>query len=186
MKKVTLFLLIILRFSFCVENPKNSNSNIIKNVGVWLNDTVSNYNFYVDPTVPAEFRNVIQAVCDDLEPLTVVGEKFTLSYTGLESAHSFDDNICQIKYSDYGFEFIAKCCNAYSPTDSSANELSQGSDVKFDVLINNNYTYTTGNFGTSGAYDRASVLRHEFGHGVAGLAHNNYSPLMKSETAYND
>ncbi len=185
MRNILVAIVVLPVLLFCAEKEKDSSSNIIRNYGVWLDETASTYNIYVDPSVPVDFRNIIQSVCDDLEPLSVIGEHFSLNYTGLESSQNSYDNICQINYSDYGFEFIAKACNEYSPEAYSPNGLYFGVETKFDVLINDNYIYTTGQFGTPNVYDRASVLRHEFGHGVAGLAHNVYSPMMKSDSTYN-
>ncbi|MBU4486270.1 MAG: hypothetical protein KKD38_05025 [Candidatus Delongbacteria bacterium] len=195
--KISLFLILILgfyRLSYCDsvsvvnEDTKSISTNVLSFGSYWLDNSMPWYDLYRDPSLPDSFRIIFQDVCDHVEPSSVIGQYYSFNYTDIESERLMYDNICQIKYADYGDRFAAKCCTTASPEAESPNYMYAGTTLEFDILINSNsnyYVWTTGNFNTTGLWDKEHTLRHEVAHGI-NLRHNDFSELMRSDENNDD
>jgi len=164
---------------------KDSESNVTSFYGVWLDTTRQNYDLYRDSTLTDSFRIVLQDVCDHVEPSAVIDKYYDFNYTDEISKQDILNDKCEIKYYPYGeYNFIARCCTKYMPTPESLGGEYYGEITSFDILINSDKTWTTGNFGDYKVYDREHSMRHEVTHGI-GIHHNDHSPLMRSDEDYN-
>ena len=164
---------------------KDSGSNVTSFYGVWLDSTRQSYDLYRDSTLTDSFRIVMQDVCDHVEPSTVIGKYYDFNYTDDISKQNILNDTCEVKYDSYGVDrFIARCCTKYMPTSESLGGEYYGEITSFDILINSDHNWTTGNFSDYKVYDREHSMRHEVTHGI-GIHHNDHSPLMKSDEDYN-
>jgi len=185
--KAKLFIILLfcgIIYSGTVED-KDIVTNSVRVNGVWLDNTIPWYDLYRDPSLPDSFRIILQDACDHVEPSSVISQYYSFNYTDILDSQRMYDNKCQVKYANYGLEFIAKCCTPMYPEYNTVTRQYVGEILEFDILINNLYSWTTGCFGTQDVYDREHSMRHEISHGI-GCGHNYQSFLMKSADGYDN
>ncbi len=175
-------LLAMLPVSLCFADSKVT--NLISLVPAWLDRSIPSYSIYRDSSLPQEFRDVIPAVCQYIQPSTVLGQYYDFNYTDEISAQTINNGKCEIKYEFRGSDNpIAMCASKFKPNWDSPDWQYVGIITEFDILINSYYTWVTGQFGTPDVYDREHSMRHEFAHSV-GCGHTTASQLM--DITYNE
>jgi hypothetical protein len=146
---LTLFMLLA---SLCFADSKVANS--IGLVPAWLDNSVSSYGIYRDSSLTQEFRDVMPAVCQYIQPSTVLGQYYNFNYTDGISTQAMNNGKCEIKYHDYGSGPIAICASKFKDDWESPDWQYVGVITEFDILINSYHTWVTGQFNTPNVYDR--------------------------------
>lgn len=166
----------MLMSSLCFADSKVANS--IGLVPAWLDKSNSSYSIYRDSSLPQEFRDVMPAVCQYIQPSTVIGQYYNFNYTDEISAQDMNNGKCEIKYEYQGPSYpIAMCASKFKPDWNSPDWQYVGIITEFDILINSSYTWVTGQFTESNVYDREHSMRHEVAHAV-GCGHTPASQIM--------
>jgi hypothetical protein len=173
---------VLLLVSLCFPVSKAANS--IGLVPAWLDNSISSYKIYRDGSLPQAFRDVMPAVCQYIQPSTVISQYYNFNYSDEISEQLMPNTKCEIRYKDYGPGTIAMCTSEFQPSWTSGDWKYVGEITEFDILINSYYTWVTGQFGTSNVFDREHSMRHEYAHAV-GCGHTTASQLMNGDATYN-
>ncbi|AXG70709.1 hypothetical protein KORDIASMS9_02955 [Kordia sp. SMS9] len=145
-----------------------------------LQDRTANYVIRHNSTVPAAFIPLLPTTINQMSPSAHVNNAPTMVHGGLtggtQSTFTQDGNIVVFQGFSSNTGVLASVLR---------QSISGSIHTEFDLRINSNFSGTFSNGATGGGHDRATVLRHEFGHGV-GLDHTGTaSRLMGASLGVN-
>lgn len=145
-----------------------------------LQNRTANYVIRHNSTVPAAFIPILPTTINQMTPSAHVSNAPTMIHGGLtggtQSTFVQDGNIVVFQGFSSNTGVLASVLR---------QSISGSLHTEFDLRINSNFSGTFSNGTAGGGHDRATVLRHEFGHGV-GLDHSGTaSRLMGSSLGAN-
>jgi len=164
MKKIILILVLVLSTVVVFSNFRLKNATLA-NGTYWIE-----YN----PSLPQAFRNEFSWVIFDMSPNGYVIGAPVFANGGLSTGFNqtpLQNGVCEMGYGQ------SSNPNRGGVTDDYTNS---GQYTEFDILYTSNFAFTWGS-GFNNTVDRATVMRHELGHGV-GLDHTSVSSRLMAAT----
>jgi hypothetical protein len=144
-----------------------------------LQNRAQNYLIRHNSTLPSEFVTILPTVINQMNPRNHVSNAPNMIHGGIIFGSLSQEQNDATLLVNFGF-------NSNDGVLATAYRyVSGGIHTQFDIKVNSNFSGTFSDGTNGGGHDRATVLRHELGHGV-GLGHSGVgSRLMGAYSSIN-